>query len=162
MKSKLKRLSADKRAVSPVIGVIMMIAITVVIAAVVASFSYGIIGGVKKAPSASLVIEDADVGNENITIVHRGGDTIVDAFGGNDWDSMEVRVNGGICDTNGHVSLNGTWGIGNWNVSDFEPGDELEINVSAAALNNEPLDSGDSISVVYTPTGDTLTRIKVR
>jgi flagellin-like protein len=57
MENKKRSLKNEEEAVSPVVGVIMMIAITVVIAAVVAAFSYGIIGGVKKAPNSALVVK---------------------------------------------------------------------------------------------------------
>ncbi|MGB2727496.1 MAG: type IV pilin N-terminal domain-containing protein [Halobacteriota archaeon] len=153
-KSKIKELVKNEEAVSPVIGVILMIAITVVIAAVVASFAYGIIGGVAKAPNSALVIEDARVSATptNITVIHHGGDTIVDAFtvtgtqlttwnnlivklGGVDIDETDVRV-GGNNDTN------------------FVSGEELTITLDALA-------SGDTITVVYTATGDIMQRVKV-
>ena len=48
-----------KKAVSPVVGVLLMIAITVVISAVVAAFAYGIIGGVHRyEPSFYIQIEE--------------------------------------------------------------------------------------------------------
>ena len=62
---------SDDRAVSPVIGVILMVAITVILAAVIGSFVLGIGGDVEAAPQASLSF---DAGNDQIT--HNGGDTI--------------------------------------------------------------------------------------
>ncbi|RLI85985.1 MAG: type IV pilin, partial [Archaeoglobales archaeon] len=50
----------DKRGVSPVIGVILMVAITVILAAVIASFVFGMGGKVKAAPNAQIVLEDND------------------------------------------------------------------------------------------------------
>ncbi len=157
-----KTLRNDERGVSAVIGVILMIAITVVIAAVVAAFAYGIIGGVTKAPSSSVVIENARRGETNVTILHHGGDIISDAFTSEGaWRNIDVRANGKPCTVdNGNASLNGTWNSGNWGATDFAPGDELEINVSAAALGSA-LASGDTIAVVYTPSGDMLQRVKV-
>jgi len=61
-KESSRRLRKDERAVSPVIGIILMIAITVVIAAVVAAFAYGLIGNVDTAPSAALVVDGAQEG----------------------------------------------------------------------------------------------------
>ena len=49
-KDKSKRFIKDKQAVSPVIGVILMVAVTVVMAAIVGSFLYGFIGGGGAAP----------------------------------------------------------------------------------------------------------------
>jgi len=74
----------------------------VVIAAVVAAFAYGIIGGVTRAPSSAFVVEGAIVGNEStdVTIIHHGGDKILDAFDttvnttGDPWHDLEVRWNG--------------------------------------------------------------------
>ena len=72
----------DEKAVSPVIGVILMVAITVILAAVIASFVFGLAGEVKKAPTASLTVTDAtDKLNSNtnddiLYIDHVGGDDI--------------------------------------------------------------------------------------
>jgi flagellin-like protein len=149
-----RTLMKDERAVSPVIGVILMIAITVVIAAVVASFAYGIIGGVATAPNAALVFEDADAGKTNITLVHHGGDSITDAFTGTglangSWGDMIVKHNGATVTWKDNV-MEGGDGDDN-----FESGEQLEINVTTKLV------SGDTLSVVYGPTGDVLQRVKV-
>ena len=142
-----RTLMKDERAVSPVIGVILMIAITVVIAAVVASFAYGIIGGVAKAPNAALVFENADAGKTSVTLVHHGGDSITDAFGATDWGDLKVKHNG--------ADINWTAVTKGGDADDhFESGEQLTITVST-------LVSGDTLSVVYTPTGDVLQRVKV-
>lgn len=164
-KRTVKKLVKNEEAVSPVIGVILMIAITVVIAAVVASFAYGIIGGVAKAPNTALVIEDAQVGKTNVTIIHHGGDTIVDAFdtdaGGNatGWNNLVIKGNGIDVSDGDWTTCVIPGGNGNAN---FESGEQLEINVSATVLpGGRALDSGDTISVVYKPSGDILQRVKV-
>jgi len=148
-KSKIKELVKNEEAVSPVIGVILMIAITVVIAAVVASFAYGIIGGVAKAPNSALVVEDARVGNTNITVIHHGGDTIVDAFtvSAGNWSNLLVKHNGkDIPDANMTVS--------DTTNDNFESGEEIRITVAT-------LQSTDTVTVVYTVTGDIMQRVKV-
>ena len=149
-----KTLRKDERAVSPVIGVILMIAITVVIAAVVASFAYGIIGGVAKAPNSALVVEDARVGNTNVTVIHHGGDTIVDAFtnmtGAGGWKNLMVKHNGADI---GWSATNVTLG-GDTN-NNFASGEQLRVKVPST------LASGDTITVVYTVTGDLMQRVKV-
>lgn len=68
----------DERAVSPVIGVILMVAITVILAAVIGTFvlDLGQSAG-QTAPQASLSVE-ADTGSDNITIDHNGGDGLSD------------------------------------------------------------------------------------
>ena len=149
-----RTLRNDKRAVSPVIGVILMIAITVVIAAVVASFAYGIIGGVAKAPNAALVFEDADASKTNVTLVHHGGDSITGAFTSIDpasgnWGDMVVKHNGATITWTGYVTEGGNGD------NNFGSGEQLAINVS------KKLVSGDTLTVVYAPTGDVLQRVKV-
>ncbi|MEF8781821.1 MAG: type IV pilin N-terminal domain-containing protein, partial [Haloarculaceae archaeon] len=54
---RLKRLLTDDDAVSPVIGVILMVAITVILAAVIASFVLGLGDSQQVSPQASM---DAD------------------------------------------------------------------------------------------------------
>ena len=105
-----------------------------------------------KAPNTALVIEDARAGSSKITLIHKSGDTIVDAFKENApyWNSLEVRIHGAIYE--GDVKLNG----GAVSAGDFKPGDELELSL------DRELTSGDTVTVIYTPTGDLLQRVKIR
>jgi flagellin-like protein len=158
-----KSMKKDEQAVSPVIAVIMLIAITVVIAAVVAAFAYGIIGGVKKAPNCALVVDGAVSSTQalNVTMIHHGGDTIVEAFGvnatdtptGELWNKLEVRYNGAVF--NNIAYLNGASNATGWADGNFKAGDELKLSFP------DGLDSGDSLTVVFKPTGDVLQRITV-
>jgi len=66
----------DTRAVSPVIGVILMVAIVVILAAVIAAFVFGITPGTEAAPHASLAVE-ASATTPKILIEHSSGDPIV-------------------------------------------------------------------------------------
>jgi flagellin-like protein len=77
MKNRIK-FGKNEEAVSPVIGVILMVAITVILAAVIAAFVFGM-GTPTAAPTASISITTASSATGNITIVHRGGD-IIDLF----------------------------------------------------------------------------------
>lgn len=65
----------NEEAVSPVIGVILMVAITVILAAVIAAFVFGM-GTPKQAPQASIQITAATTLTQNITLTHSGGDSI--------------------------------------------------------------------------------------
>ena len=69
----LKQLFAEKRAVSPVIGVILMVAITVILAAVIGTFVLGLGESVQSTPQAKFAF---DYQNDNVTITHEGGDAI--------------------------------------------------------------------------------------
>jgi flagellin-like protein len=81
---RLKRLLTDDDAVSPVIGVILMVAITVILAAVIASFVLGLgdqAGSV--APQASFTSDyDLNAPNPssydgNLSVTHDSGDPII-------------------------------------------------------------------------------------
>ncbi|RLI88539.1 MAG: type IV pilin [Archaeoglobales archaeon] len=73
----------EEKAVSPVIGVILMVAITVILAAVIASFVFGLgAKAPKAAPQAQLTLNDANEALSSsepdavFTISHQGGDAI--------------------------------------------------------------------------------------
>jgi len=71
----LKKLfNDDERAVSPVIGVILMVAITVILAAVIASFVLGL--GDSAGDAAPQVSVSCDLGNSTTTMTHESGDTL--------------------------------------------------------------------------------------
>jgi len=76
----LKQLFDDDDAVSPVIGVILMVAITVILAAVIATFVLGLGEQVSSTtPTASFTTEFSKFSGQqagNLTITHDGGATI--------------------------------------------------------------------------------------
>jgi len=72
----VKKLFADDDAVSPVIGVILMVAITVILAAVIATFVLGLGEQISSsAPQASFEY-DLNSSSHNLTVTHTGGDTL--------------------------------------------------------------------------------------
>jgi flagellin-like protein len=72
----IKALFADDGAVSPVIGVILMVAITVILAAVIGTFVLGLGQNVQQtAPQASFNMEVTN-GSHNVEATHDGGDAI--------------------------------------------------------------------------------------
>ena len=155
------KLLEDDKAVSSVIGEVLMIAVVIVIAAGVVTFAYDLVWSSKEKLSVSILIEDAEAGASNITLAHVGGDEVRGAFTPSSppsyfvnatiFENMEVRINGAIYE--GWASLNS----GAISKADFAGGDELELGLGAGWR----LHSGDSITVVYTPTGDILRRMKV-
>jgi len=65
----------DDRAVSPVIGVILMVAITVILAAVIGTFVLGLGDQVQEsAPNAQISL-NADSSENEVSVSHNGGDT---------------------------------------------------------------------------------------
>ena len=83
----LKKLFTEERAVSPVIGVILMVAITVILAAVIGAFVLGIGGDQNATPSASISL-DPDV-DDTVTVEHNGGQTL-------DLEEIQLSVDGTI------------------------------------------------------------------
>jgi flagellin-like protein len=69
----------SRRAVSPVIGVVLIVAVTVVLAAVVGAFAIGIGGQTNDAPQAAITadMETAETyGNPKIVLTHASGDKL--------------------------------------------------------------------------------------
>ena len=130
---KLKNLfndSNDSRAVSPVIGVILMVAITVILAAVIGSFVLGLGQDVDSAPQASFNFDqEADgSGGVDVTVQHRGGDSI-------DASNLEIRSGGSVeYESGGSGSI-----ISTGSTTLFAAGDSITFGAS----------SGDQIDVVY-------------
>jgi flagellin-like protein len=82
MTMELKQLLTDDRAVSPVIGVILMVAITVILAAVIGTFVLGLGQNVQSTPQASFSFDfDSNASGPFVDITHNGGDTL--EVGGN-------------------------------------------------------------------------------
>jgi len=93
----LKELFDDDRAVSPVIGVILMVAITVILAAVIGTFVLGLGDQLQSTtPQASFGFDqettswnsnDVEDSSPTVTVTHESGDTI-------DAANIELAVNG--------------------------------------------------------------------
>lgn len=103
----------DDRAVSPVIGVILMVAVTVILAAVVSMLVLGMGSDVESHPQASFSFDyDSSAGTVDIT--HEGGDTLANS-------SVSVIVEG-TEDPNAwpaaEISAGDTYTTGNVNSSD--------------------------------------------
>ena len=115
---KLKQLFTDDSAVSPVIGVILMVAITVILAAVIGTFVLNLGGSVSQTtPQASFGFEYTT--DSNVEITHETGASIDAArlnttVSGASWDGSSSvwsdtasTVSAG---TTVNKTLNGTWG----------------------------------------------------
>jgi len=77
-----KKFLRDQRGVSPVIGVILMVAITVVMGAVIAGFVYGYLGTTSKAPNVALSVIDDPTDQVSLLVKHSGGESI----GADEWE----------------------------------------------------------------------------
>ena len=102
---KLKQLFTDDDAVSPVIGVILMVAITVILAAVIATFVLGLGDQVSNtSPQASFSFEWSGASGEEDTlkITHDGGETI-------QAQNLYVRGTEGTAGTADNADLGQSW-----------------------------------------------------
>jgi flagellin-like protein len=115
----LKRILSDDDAVSPVIGVILMVAITVILAAVIATFVLGLGEQVSStAPTASFTFEySEDTANGLLTITHDGGDAV---------KASELYVRG----DNGGTNVNDAW-------QDYLDGDTTDLPDSDVTASGE-------------------------
>ncbi|ELZ23481.1 hypothetical protein C475_14448 [Halosimplex carlsbadense 2-9-1] len=119
----LKNIITDDDAVSPVIGVILMVAITVILAAVIASFVLGLGNQAQQgAPTATIGFDYTQVDNNDdlshgvLEISHDGGDSVnyeelyVRGSGFNDSDALtgdsgsNIGTGGTYSDLGGYIS----------------------------------------------------------
>jgi flagellin-like protein len=88
----IDRLFADEGAVSPVIGVILMVAVTVILSAVVGTFALGLGVSQDTAPQATWGTDFTQGGNaDELTLAHESGDAM-------EADRLSVVVTGATCD----------------------------------------------------------------
>ena len=110
-------LKKKEDAVSPVIGVMLMLVVTIVIADVVAAFAGGLGSDVEMAPTAAL---DIDVfSNGKVKIEHLSGETLTN-------EKITIKVT----DANGNPK--GTGNLGTQGV--FTPGSTKEITLTGASI----------------------------
>ena len=127
----------NEEAVSPVIGVILMVAITVILAAVIAAFVFGLGGTQEAAPTASITVQNnPDTTAYDLKIQHKGGDTLK----GGDWKVSVVPV--------GTAPRFNTSESG----SDFSVGDQINISTTTLSasdpltINNTEVSGSGSLS----------------
>jgi flagellin-like protein len=99
----IKALLDDDDAVSPVIGVILMVAITVILAAVIASFVLGLgEDAASTTPQASFSFDYSNTtsGNDALEVTHESGDTI-------DGSNVGATVTGAENDGSGSPTYDG-------------------------------------------------------
>ena len=148
----MKRLSVNNKknglsneAVSPVVGVMLMLVVTIIIAAVVSAFAGGLTESTSKAPQVSLKATYSQT--DGLAISHQGGDaigtidTIViarlsDTFGDASHMAWTLNASTIVCKRGSKVgtSYNSTLKEGAWltdggmgGVKNFAPGDNAYI-----------------------------------
>jgi len=130
---KVRELLTEDRAVSPVIGVILMVAITVILAAVIGTFVLGLGSNVQSTPQVSFSY-DFNASVTEVDITHDGGDTLEvgDNTGEVTITSTEnASVTWADPATNSSISAGTTWDGYNYG------GDGATVRVVWSSSNNE-------------------------
>ncbi|ELZ59567.1 MULTISPECIES: type IV pilin [unclassified Haloferax] len=129
----IKRIFTESRAVSPVIGVILMVAITVILAAVIGTFVLGLGDQVgDTAPQASFTF-DYD-GQTELTITHESG----------------AQIDGDLVTIAGNVNVTDAGDANKWSSlgSDtISAGESVVVQDDTAS---DGFENGDTVRVVWT------------
>jgi FlaG/FlaF family flagellin (archaellin) len=143
------------------VATILLRAIVVVAVAAIAAY-VSRIGTPPKNITAIISISGADSGSTKLTIEHASGDPIRGAFvafsstddniNADNWSKMEVKINGELV-TSENAIFNGSHVTTSY---DFTVGDVLVLDNLAITL-----ETGDVITVIYTPANQPLARVTV-
>ena len=148
---KLNQLFTDDDAVSPVIGVILMVAITVILAAVIATFVLGLGDQVSNtSPQASFSFDwDGDAGSDGkLTVTHDGGETI-------QAQNLYLRGETGSNGAASGNSIDETWG------SAAGIGGTSEVQAGMTAELSQDIGSDGEVSLVWqSSAGDSSSTLK--
>ncbi|WP_128478133.1 type IV pilin [Halorussus pelagicus] len=142
----LKNLFGDEDAVSPVIGVILMVAITVILAAVIGTFVLGLGDRVNQASPSATFSFDYSQSSGNITVdtVHDGGDSVAA-------DQVNVTVGGQNVYGNGGLVVSSSDNSSFPN-EDITAGDGLTVNSSSFS-------DGDAVKIIWKASGSDKTAV---
>lgn len=111
------KLFTDERAVSPVVGVALLIAVAVILAAVIGAVVLGLGSGGAETPQAQLQAEFGDDADTNVTIDHNGGDPLPEG-------EIVFKSN------ENNVDMDTTNATG-YSADELNAGESVEINYSA-------------------------------
>lgn len=140
----------EERAVSPVIGVILMVAITVILAAVIAAFVLDLGPGDSAAPTSQLEYEtnssyDNSTGVDIGTFSHTGGDEI-------SVNELAVIVESDNVDA--RLTEDNDFEDDDVNISDWANGDQFAVGDSAELIDDgATIESGENyeITIIHEP-----------
>ncbi len=132
--NRLHELFTEDRAVSPVVGVALLIAITVILAAVIGGVVLGLGTGGADTPQAQLNAQYDVSDPGNVTINHNGGSPL---------PAGQVTV---MDQSNNNVTLTDDLTAGN----SFET-DELETSDDITVIWNDPNSSSETVIAEFSP-----------
>ena len=150
---KLKKLFEDDGAVSPVIGVILMVAITVILAAVIGTFVLGLGDRVSEAsPNAQFSFEYHDGGQNYVNITHDGGDAV-------NTEQLKVAVGPWtVWTASDNTNSTGFTGArDHWSSNDkISAGNEVTLQDGNGG---DSFDDGEAVKVIWTASGSDKTAV---
>jgi flagellin-like protein len=122
------------RAVSPVIGVILMVAITVILAAVIGTFVLGLGDSIESSPQASWNIEsvnlnDGDADNDGVKVTHNGGDQV-------DANNLKLTIGSSTAFENNAVTNDWSEDTNDWG-TETNAGDTLKVTEDGADISGD-------------------------
>ena len=149
----------DDRGVSPVIGVILMVAITVILAAVIAAFVLGLGDTNESAPTVTWDYEYDESGG-NLTVTNTGGDSF-------DPNNVEFQLDGSgdVDDTAFPVpataSASGNDGVNSIDIGNpSTAGDSVSLNLTSGSPTVNPDTSDFELRIIFTSSdGETSAEI---
>lgn len=140
MRSLQALFSGDERAVSPVIGVILMVAITVILAAVIGTFVLGLGDSLGDSqPTAQIAVTSDNGEDPSLSIEHNGGDSV-------QLDDIDV------------VLRDGSSQVDRATVADVQDGDATSISVGDTVTIelDDDTETVDNVRLIHTPSDSIL------
>lgn len=143
---RLRRLATDDDAVSPAVGIALLVAIAVILATLVGAFTLGVAGSsTKETPSASVETEwgqttDGGDTHKTVDITILGGDTV-------DAENVVVRLDGDVVwnDAKGaDVDDLKTYDGKQWSSDTITAGDTLGLREDARSMT-----TGNELEIVW-------------
>jgi len=123
-----KKLIDEERAVSPVIGVILMVAITVILAAVIGTFVLGLGDQVQQTtPNVNFAFDYTEGNSDTLEVTHENGDELTGS-------NVDVVVSGAT----GTADADGTY---TWDESSTLGGDSTVTAGSSVTVNSDNIGS---------------------
>jgi len=146
----LEKARKNRMGVSSVVGVVIMVSIVTIMAAVAGAFVMGMIQIPEPAPTASLEVEDFN--EEELTVLHEGGDTI------NIQDLRVIIYNLDTDEHNNRIDVSQEELQEKLDKTDWSTGDRITIDLDIEIDTDERVD----IRIMHLPSESTLyTQTKV-
>jgi flagellin-like protein len=132
----------DEEAVSPVIGVILMVAVTVILSAVVGTFALGLGESQDTAPQSSWETDYTSGSPDELILTHQSGDPM-------DPDRLSIAVSGASC--SGVATLDSPKNLGtDYSVTDpVSAGSSVTVDGSELCGGNDIDLSGATVRLVW-------------